>query len=348
MSSSQLNSSSFERRWVRNTKAQSFNGNFNQMLFHPLVFDDVVVAANNIDGLTAYSKMFGSKKWTFKTQGGVSNPGISVGAYIFFSTYGGRAIALNASTGKIFWSTDIEYPTAKAFVFENGRLYIHTQSDEVICLEASTGERVWTYKHAGGQKIQVSSANAPVLLGSLIITGFSDGSLVALEKYNGNERWSRRLNFQNRFRDLTAVTVFDKDKVLVGSYDDSVYSINGLDGTVLWKRNYAITSNFILTDDRKACASTIENEIICLDPTQGDQVNQYSTPSVATQLVYKNNKLFYSLSGGGIEVLDFESGKNHRYYSTAGVSSAPILDPKSNVLYFSSNAGNLYSLKYFF
>src|SRR5690606_32285688 len=151
--------------------------------------------------------------------------------YIFFSTYEGKAIALNADTGKIFWTTDIDYPTSKPFVFDNGRIYIHTQSDEVISLEASSGEREWTFKRPGAQKIQVSSTNAPLILGSLIVSGFSDGSIVALEKSSGRERWNRRLNFQNRFRDLTALTLFDQDKILVGGYDDAVYALNGVDGS---------------------------------------------------------------------------------------------------------------------
>lgn len=338
----------FERRWVRDTKNKSFHGNHNSMVFHPLVFDDLVIGGNNVNGIVAYSKILGSKKWTFEVEGGVSNPGIAVGNYVFFSTYGGRAISLNASTGKLFWSTDIDYPTTKPFVFENGRIYIHTQSDELISLEASTGEREWTYKRPGGHKIQVSATNAPILLGSLVISGFSDGSIVALEKYSGKERWARRLNFQSRFRDLTAMMVFDKEKILVGGYDDATYALDGIDGAVLWKQDIAVTSNFMALNEKNICASTIDDVIKCIDPEKGLTVKEIPTKSVATQLNLKDDKLFFSLSGGGIGVYSFDSNKTYYYPSYVGVSSLPVLDPKSPVVYFSSNAGNIYSIKYNF
>ncbi len=381
----------FLRRWVRDTKSQSYTGNYNNMVFHPLVFDDLVVAGNNVDGLVAYSKVMGLKKWTYKEEGGVSNPGIAVGSYIFFSTYNGKAIALNAANGKLFWSTDINYPTFKPFVFDNGRIYIHTQNDEMISLEASSGERIWTHKHGGAQNIQVSSTNTPVLLGSLIVSGFSDGSIVALEKTSGRERWSRRLNFQSRFRDLTAITIFDKDKLLVGGYDDGVYALNGLDGSVIWKKDLAVTSNFILIEEEgpqttsvgdslsstegktgavkdensgggsspvaasasrtrsQACASSLDEKIYCLNPQNGQQIQVIRTVSPATQLAFYNKKLFYGLSEGGLGVFDLVSRKAYRYPTFAGVSALPVADPKQDsVVYFSSNAGNVYSLRYTF
>lgn len=380
--SSYKNEGAFLRRWVRDTKTQDYVGNYNNMVFHPLVFDNLVVGGNNVDGLVAYTKTMGFKKWTYNENGGVSNPGIAVGSYIFFSTYSGKAIALNAANGKLFWSTDIDYPTSKPFVFDNGRIYIHTQNDELISLEASSGERLWTFKRGGSTKIQVSSTNAPVLLGSLIVSGFSDGSIVALEKNNGRERWSRRLNFQNRFRDLTAITLFDKDKLLVGGYDDGIYALNGVDGSVIWKKERAITSNFIVIEEGvqtatslvptestsensgvsslvsapksgagtiKACASTLDDKIFCINPYTGEQVQEIRTHSPSTQLAFYDQKLFYGLSAGGMAAFDFKSGATYRYPTFAGVASLPVKDPKQDsIVYFSTNAGNIYSLRYNF
>lgn len=318
------------------------------MVFGPLVFDDFVIGGNSYDGVVAYSKLFGSKKWVYEVQGGVSNPGIAVGNYVFFSTYTGEAVALNATTGKLFWSTNIIYPTTKAFVFENGRIYIHTQNDEILCLEASTGEKLWSYRKSGSQKIQIGGTNPPLILGALIISGFSDGSIVALEKNGGQERWERRLNFKTRFRDLNALLLFDKDKILVSGYDDHIYALQGFDGAILWKKEIAVTSNFALVDEKSVCAGTLEDKLFCLNPLNGEVTKTYPTASPVGQITPQDGKLFYGLSGGGVSALDIASGQMYTYPTAAGVSARLILDKNSKTLFFSSNRGNLYSIKYHF
>ncbi len=306
----------------------------------------MIITANGIDGVRTFNKRWGTKNWSLKIDGGVSSPLLIVSNYLFFTGYDGYAYSVTADTGQVLWKKSVTYPSTQSLFYENGRIYLYTKNSEIISLEASSGDMVWNYIRKNQRKISVGSVGNFVSLGKLIISGLSTGEVVALEKSNGKVRWIRRVNFNTRFRDIEAVTLYDTDKLLVAGYDDNIYSLEAMSGALKWKRKFSVVTNFVHSKDKNICFGTSGNFIKCILPSTGAQTESFKIKGTAGQIEKINeNNLLYGLSNGGIEILNLKTSKKIKYVTSAGVSDSPVWNPKKAEVYFNSNYGNVYVLK---
>ncbi len=334
------------RLWVRSSEVTDYTGENLNLPFQPVLYKNKIISANSVDGLMAFDKVFGHKIWNLQIEGGLSSPGLLVSDFLFFTGYDGFAYSVSAQDGKILWKKSINYPSLQSLFYESGRVYILTNNSEVLALEASSGEQVWSFSKKNQRKISVGGIGNFLSLGSLLITGLSNGDLIALEKSNGKVRWQRRLNFNSRFRDLKTLILFDTDKLLVAGYDDHIYNIDVVSGALKWKRKFSVVTNFLNVTKDEICFGTADSEIKCVNPTIGAETKNFKIPSIAGQITKINDQtLLFGLSKGGVQILNLTNSKTINYETFAGVTNAPIWNEKKLEVYFNSNAGNVYVLK---
>lgn len=334
------------RLWVRSTEPIDFSGDHLSHPVFPILYKNKIISANNLDGLTAFNKRWGYKVWNLAISGGVSSPLLLVSDYLFFTGYDGDAYSVSAADGKVLWKKSIDYPSTQSLLYENGRIYIHTKNSEIIALEASSGEEVWTFSRKNQRKISVGSIGNFVSLGQLLISGLSTGEVVALEKVSGKVRWLRKLNFNSRFRDIKTLVLYDTDKLLVAGYDDHIYNIDVIGGAIKWKRKFSVVTNFITLNPENVCFGTADSLIKCINPSTGVENQSISIQGIAGQITKMNDdNIIYGLSNGGIEILNLKTKKKIRYVTAAGVSNSPFWNPINQEIYFNSNYGNVYVLK---
>jgi outer membrane protein assembly factor BamB len=247
------------RLWVRNTDPADYDGEHISTPVSPILFKNKIITANGIDGVVAFNKRWGTPVWNLKVDGGVSSPLLLVSNYLFFTGYDGTAYSISAIDGKILWKKTVEYPTTQTLFYENGRVYLYTKNSEIMALEASSGEEVWTYSKKNQRKISVSSIGNFLSLGQLLISGLSTGEVVALEKSNGKVRWIRKLNFNSRFRDIKTLALYDTDKLVVAGYDDHIYNLDALSGALKWKRKFSVVTNFVTMGNGDLCFGTFDS-----------------------------------------------------------------------------------------
>lgn len=335
-----------ERMWVRNTEPANYVGEHLSQPIYPIHIKSKIITANGIDGLQAFNKRWGTIIWTLDIEGGVSSPLLAVSNYVFFTGYDGYAYSVNTEDGKVFWKKEIGYPSTQSLYYENGRLYMYTKNSEVLALEASSGEEVWTYSRKNQRKISVGSIGNFVSLGPLLISGLSTGEVVALEKSNGKVRWIRKLNFNSRFRDIKTSTLYDTDKLIVAGYDDHIYNLDATSGALKWKRKFSVVTNFIPYKESDVCFGTAEKSIKCITAATGVETKSFALSSVAGQLTKMNDtSIIYGLSAGGVEILNLDTNTVVKYPMSAGVTHAPVWNPDMQEVYFNSNKGNTYVLK---
>lgn len=334
------------RKWVRDTKMTEYFGDNLSLSLSPVLYKNTIISGNNIDGLVSYNKKFGHQIWNLNIPGGVSSPALLVSDYLFFTGYDGYAYSVSASDGKIFWKKNINYPSVQNLYYESGRLYIHTNNSHILSLEASSGEQVWSFVKKNQRKISVGGVGEFLSLGTLIIVGFSNGDLVALEKPTGKIRWQRKLNFNSRFRDLRTLTLFDTDKILVAGYDDHIYNMDAVSGAMKWKRKFSVVTNFSVQKEDEVCFGTADSEIKCINPNVGSENKSFKTSSITGQITKINaDQILYGLSKGGVQILNLTTGNKVTYTTAAGVSNAPVWNEPNSEIYFNSNSGNVYVLK---
>lgn len=321
-----------ERKWVRPTIPLSYKGEYTNTINTPILYKNKIISANNVEGIQSFYRRLGVKSWSQKIKSGVSSPILKVSHFLFFSSYEGYLYSLNGDNGKIFWKKNINYPSTHPLFFDDGHLFIQTHDSRVLCLKASSGEEVWSYKRKNRSHTSIHALGTFGSLGSLLIVGFSNGSLVALEKKSGQIRWERQLNFNRRFRDVKAIYIFNGDQILAAGYDDHIYRINGLDGVLIWRKKIPVVTHFIELNEKKICFGTSDQYIQCINPQSGHPFKKHKISSNISQIAKINSETLMfgkgSSGNGGLEILNVFT--DHKvFYPTGGqIYTAPVWDKK--------------------
>ena len=135
-------------------------------------------------------------KWTFtKVQpnvGGdaVASPVVANGVvYIGSPDNEGIVFALDASTGQKLWSYGAGDGVAPSVAVANGMVYVGSLDSNVYALNASTGALVWIYAADGVIQSSPAVANGVVYVGTQLTNTFA-GTVLALNSSTGAKLWS--------------------------------------------------------------------------------------------------------------------------------------------------------------
>ncbi|SHM77613.1 outer membrane protein assembly factor BamB family protein [Roseibium suaedae] len=115
--------------------------------------------------------------------------GVTVsGNRVYVSTGYSQVVALDASSGQVIWTGALGTPARGAPVASNGLVFTVTDSNEVYALNESDGTEAWNY--AGiSESAGVLSAASPAVSGGRVIVPTSAGEVMALDVKKGEPVW---------------------------------------------------------------------------------------------------------------------------------------------------------------
>ena len=98
-------------------------------------------------------------------------------------------------------------------------MYLTEGNNNVVALDAKTGRRFWTYVHTLPKRVNtVARSNRGVaLLDDRVFTGTLDGRLLALDAKTGNVLWDRQVCDNTKGYTVTVAPLAVKDKIIVGT-----------------------------------------------------------------------------------------------------------------------------------
>ncbi len=180
-----------------------------------LVVDNMIFAPNADYNLYALD-LKGNAQWTFQADQALWAAPASDGQLIYLGTLGRKVYAVNAKSGVLAWEKTLDGAIlGSPVVAVGGLLYVNTYSGKVVALSPATGEIRWQHP--------VSSWiwSGPVLDGSNIYTGDSDGMFYSLNASSGKENWHQKLN--GAIIDSALVT---PNSIIVGTDSGTVYFLD--------------------------------------------------------------------------------------------------------------------------
>ena len=235
------------------------------------------------------------------------------GNLIYAASQDGKAVAIDPDTGKPRWKADLAVELSAGPGVGDGALVVATRDGSVILLDAGTGVEQWrTFvggeilaqplikddvvivqtidnrlislaRFDGRQRWQIEQtmpaltirgAASPMLVGSLVIAGFDNGRLVAVDISNGDIEWDSMLALPTGRSDLDRLADIDGAIAVVGQdiyaagYQGRVASIAAESGQVLWSRE--ISSHAGMAADWNSVYTTREDgEVIALTRLNG-------------------------------------------------------------------------------
>jgi alcohol dehydrogenase (cytochrome c) len=155
----------------------------------------------------------------------------------------------NVGRLRMIWSRSLGFRTDAQFspVVYKGVMYINAP-DQVIALNAATGDLVWQYKVKLNEKSSSlalgRNRGSVVLYDGKVYHALADGRVVALDARTGKEVWSTQVGNIDLGEGFTTGPIFAEGKIIVGPSGADAGGVNGrivaLDpqtGKVLWTFN---------------------------------------------------------------------------------------------------------------
>ena len=241
---------------------------------------------------------------------------------------------INADTGDELWS----YISDSGMYFSAPAFYdekVYFQiTNELICLNANNGGFIWSYSPCGGW-------SSPAVSDGKIYFGSDNNNVYCLNAYTGDMIW----NYETGDR-VKSSPAIEEGRLYIGSDDSYLYCLDANSGDEIWKFSTGgqIQSSPAVSNG-KVYIGSADGYMYCIDINDGEEIWSYapccvkiSSPAIAYGKVYAGTTCDASLY-----CLDAETGDKIWHFQTGGhIWSAPaVADGK---VYFGSLDSKIYCL----
>ena len=187
---------------------------------------------------------------------------------LYVSTGFAEVFALDASNGREIWRRTLNGPMRSAPTVFKGRIFVVTIANELHVLDAWDGRSLWS--HVGiAESAGLVGGASPAAEGSVIITSYSSGEIVALRLENGRVIWSDSLTAKRRTNPVSTLAhirgrpVIDRGKVIASSNSGRTVAIDLRTGSRLWEQNIGSAFGAWVAGEFIYILST-NGEVVCL------------------------------------------------------------------------------------
>lgn len=332
--------------WVKQTTEKDNLGFRKINRMQPLIYNNLVIQSNGLDGITAFDKFNGQIRWKTSIKNGSEAGAAIINDRLFLGGSDGLFYSLNANTGEVIWTFPTQLEIISEPLVDSGVVYFLTGNNSMYALDAATGKQVWLYTRQDSSNISIRGGAKPTLRNGTLYVGFSDGFLVALLSQNGAIKWEKQLNKNKKFKDLDSNPIIENEYLYVMGFDDKVYCLRAATGDQVWKFDQGGYGQGFIVGDRYYFAST-EEKFVALNKMTGEVIWTVAIKEgIATSAAAYKGMIIFGESQGKLNFVDSTNGKIMKTYDPGrGLMSQPVVDEKNNRLYFISNEANLYSLE---
>jgi outer membrane protein assembly factor BamB len=335
-----------EKQWVRSTLEKEYLGARRIHRFTPIVTDNLVIAGNSIDGIVAYDRHSAREKWRMHIADGVESGAYLFDGILYFGAGDGFFYAVNSTDGQLLWSYPLKAEGLGKPMLSGEDIYVLGGNNVAHSLKAKTGKLNWVYTRRDASSLSIRGGSQPLVSDQTVYFGFSDGSLVALERSTGNVEWEVNLNPNKRFRDVDDSPILENNIIYVSSYDGKLYALAKEDGKTIWSTNEGGYDRVLLSGKSLFLSST-SGKILAIDKTTGKTIWSKVNPhGISTGPQLWRGVLLVAEMGGALRFLDGRTGEFITTFEPGrGVTSTPYVDKKTNDVYFMSADANLFALR---
>ncbi|TNF37682.1 MAG: hypothetical protein EP329_02525 [Deltaproteobacteria bacterium] len=286
----------------------------------------------------------GEVLWSFTTSGANVAQPVAAGEELVVASTDGHVYRANQRNGRVLWTSD--YPgksVVSAPVVHEGRVFVTSIDNRLTALSYEDGSRLWDKKRPHASEFTITGQAGVALFGDKVITGFSDGHLVAFAAEDGATMWTADLSGgKTEFVDVDSTPVVVDNVVVASSYKSGLYGIDAATGTVTWLvkgEGYgtpAVIEGMLYVPQasgRIIAVRAADGAVRWVAKSFGERAR---TPAVS-------HKYVLAPIGESLALIDRGSGRTlARYDDARGVDATPEL--AYGTAFVLGNSGTLYSL----
>lgn len=224
------------RRWsvnVGNGQGKYFT------LLHPAIDRDMIFAASANGTVMGITRSNGDVQWRVRTDDLISG-GVGAGnGLVLFGTREAEVVALDQFSGREIWRADVSSEVLSAPATNGTIVVLQTVDGKLIGLDAVTGQQSWIYESTI-PALTLRGSSSPVIAGNVVISGFANGMVAAVNATNGFLMWEERVAVPQGRYDIERVIDVDGDLLLAGntvfasSYQGNLMAFDVQTGRIVW------------------------------------------------------------------------------------------------------------------
>jgi outer membrane protein assembly factor BamB len=299
----------------------------------------------------------GRQYWTYRTESSIdAAPTLDARAdELYVSTSAGHVHGLRASDGHVRFDVDLGATISQVGVLSEDALYLVTDADGVFALSRKDGSTLWRYQREPRAGLKVTGHAGLLSTEQRLITGFSDGTVVALAKGDGRALWvvDTTLDLVDSgqaeigFVDVDTTPAQVGDTVYVASFAAGLYALRAKDGSGLLHNAELTGVTSLAADERTITLVSAERGVICYDlPTVTVRWSrQTGIRGAANYVSLHDRMLFVTETRGALLALSIADGHElGRLQTEHGFATLPAVSGGQGAIL--GNAGVFYAFDY--
>lgn len=274
----------------------------------------------------------GKSLWRKGTRTELSGgPGAGAGLVVLGSL-NGEVVALAGSNGAERWRAQVNAEVLAAPAVGSNVVVVRTVDGKLHGLSARDGSMLWTTDEQL-PRLTLRGTAPPVISGDLVLAGFDNGRLVAVNLATGTTAWdtavgqSRGSSELQRMIDIDSAVVVDGDDIFVVGFQGRLLRLSRETGATVWARELSSYRGLAI-DAQGVYVSTAEGEVVRLNRADGNEQwrqkallrRQLSAPAV-----YNGHVVLADLDGVVHWIKAADGSFEARSQSGARVSAPPLV-----------------------
>jgi outer membrane protein assembly factor BamB len=302
-----------------------------------------VYVGSHDGGFVALSAADGSELWRVEI-GPSSGVPLVVGDLVYVGNDEGELFALSTATGKQKWKYQQAGAILRQPVTSGDLLLFSSLGDRVVALDRDSGKWRWQYEREPPDEFTVRGHAGVAVEGEQVLTGFSDGHLVAVARGSGDVLWVRSLAGEaKQFVDVDATPIAKDGVVYAASVQGGLYGLSAADGTERWQSRIQGVTQIVLDEGRLFVAGA-ESGLHAVD-LDGNLVwrQGFARAGDPARPLVDGHYLLLSVAESGLYIIDKRDGTLYQSFLPGpGITAAPTVT--GDRIYIHSNGGILYAM----
>lgn len=125
---------------------------------------------------------------------------------------------------EVLWKVPAPFGVSATAAIVGERVYVGTINGDLLCLDRKTGNKIWSYRSIDDPDPEAFAPAfkcSPTVTKDAVYIGDEDGGFHAIDPANGKRKWRFQTNGE-----IISSPSLTGDKVIFGSYDNSLYCLN--------------------------------------------------------------------------------------------------------------------------
>ena len=220
----------------------------------PVTLGKKIYTADTGGRVTALSRNRGQILWTTPLPHGVVSGPIIRHGKVIVGTDNGSVVAMSQYNGQVLWETPLTSEVLAKVAITRQAVIVKTMDGHLYALDLATGKKLWKQEH-GAPTLILKASSAPLVVGDVVLAGYSDGKLDAVDLESGRLLWQRGIAYSNGSSDVERLVDIDADLLLrnkwlyLASYQGFIGAFDFEAGQFVWSKRASVYKNMAMDTD---------------------------------------------------------------------------------------------------